>query len=141
MTYSRLKATTDGLLTNDNVLPQNADSLLGLLEMAFDDVAAHTDSMHLLTLNRDGSILRIAQGGYVVRTPDLPTSDEDEIDIDNELCFAIARLLASYVSEKKGAMHFSEAKRIMRNYNSKVFEILETIQEQKDGTYDTNSIN
>jgi len=141
MTYKRLKSTTNGLLTGDNILTEDADSLLGLLEMAYNDVAAHTDALHLLTMNRDGDILRIAQGEYVVRVPELPTDEDDELDIDNELSFAVARLLASYVSEKKGATHFSEAKRIMRNYNSKVFEILETIKEQEDGTYDISPNN
>ena len=136
MTFSRLKSTTKGLLAGDNVLTQDNDSLLGLLEMAYNDVAAHADAMHLMTLNRAGEILRIAQGEYVIRAPDLPVDDEDELDIDNELCFAVARLLASYTSDKKAAMHFSEAKRIIRNYNSKIFEILETIKEQEDGTYD-----
>ena len=141
MTYDRLKSTTNALLTGDNALLSNEDGLLGLLEMAYNDVAAHTDALHLLTLNRDGDILRIAQGEYVVRSPELPVDGGDELDIDNELCFAVARLLASYVSEKKGNIHFAEAKRIMRNYNSKVFEILETIKEQQDGTYDINPIN
>lgn len=141
MTYKRLKATVNGLLTLDTILPEDADSLLGLLEMAYNDVTAHADALHLLTLNRDGDIARLSHGEYLMRFPELPTDDDDELDIDNELCFAVARLLASYVSDKKGPLHFGEAKRLIRNYNSKVFEILETIQEQEDGTYDTNPIN
>ena len=141
MTYKRLKSTTSGLLAGDNILTEDSESLLGLLEMAYNDVASHADALHLLTTNRDGDILRIAQGEYLIRVPELPINDDDELDIDNELCFAVARLLASYVSEKKGAMHFAEAKRIIRNYNSKIFEILETIKEQEDGSYDISPIN
>jgi hypothetical protein len=138
MTFKRLKATTNGLLTGDNVLTANSESLLGLLEMAYNDVIAHADALHLMTLNRSGDIFRLAQGKYVVRVPELPVDDDDELDIDNELCFAVARFLASYMSDKKSAVHFEEAKRLVRNYNSKVFEILETIKDQGDGTYDTN---
>ncbi len=138
MTFKRLKATTNGLLTGDNILTEDHDAVLGLLEMAYNDVIAHADALHLLTLNRSGDVFRLAQGKYVVRIPALPTDDEDELDIDNELCFAVARLLASYVSDKKSSVHFAEAKRLINNYNSKIFEILETIKEQGDGTYDTN---
>ncbi len=138
MTFKRLKATTNGLLTGDIPLTEDIDALLGLLEMAFNDVIAHADALHLMTLNRSGDIFRLAQGKYVVRVPVLPAIDDDELDIDNELCFAVARLLASYMSDKKSAVHFAEAKRLINNYNSKIFEILETIKEQGDATYDTN---
>ncbi len=138
MTLKRLKATTNGLLTADNVLTEDPEALLGLLEMAFSDVTAHADALHLMTLNRNGDIFRLAQGKYVVRVPELPATDEDELDIDNELCFALARFMASYMSDKKSSIHFAEAKRLITNYNSKIFEILETIKDQGDGTYDTN---
>ncbi len=138
MTFKRLKATTNGLLTGDNILTEDSDALLGLLEMAYNDIMAHADALHLMTLNRAGDIFRLAQGKYVIRVPELPATDEDELDIDNELCFAAARFLASYMSDKKSAIHLDEAKRLVRNYNSKVFEILETIKDQGDGTYDTN---
>ncbi len=138
MTFKRLKATTNGLLTGDNILTEDSDALLGLLEMAYNDVIAHADALHLMTLNRAGDIFRLAQGKYVVRTPELPMDDDSELDIDNELCFPVARFLASYMSDKKSAIHFDEAKRLIRNYNSKIFEILETIKDQGDGTYDTN---
>ena len=141
MTYKRLKSVASGLLTGDTLLPADADSLLGLLEMALDEVTTHADSLRLLTLNRDSNVARLGSGNYLVRYPELPATEDSEIDIDNELCFPLARLLASYVSDKKQAMHYNEAKRLIRNYNSKVFEILETMKEQKDGTYDVKPAN
>ena len=136
MTYKRLQATTNGLLTGDNVLTNDPDALLGLLEMAFNDLVTHADALHLMTLNRDNEVSRLSMGQFVMRTPNLPTDPEDELDVDNELCFAVARLLASYVSDAKSAMHFTEARRLIRNYNAKVYEILESIKEKEDGTYD-----
>lgn len=136
MTYKRLQATTAGLLTGDNVLTTNSEALLGLLEMAFNDLATHADALHLMTMNRDNEVTRLAAGKYVIRTPKLPTDPDDELDVDNELCFAVARLLASYMSDKKSSIHFNEARRIIRDYNLKVYEILESIEEKEDGTYD-----
>ena len=136
MTYKRLQATTNGLLTGDNVLTNDPDALLGLLEMAFNDLVTHADALHLMTLNRDNEVSRLAAGKFVMRTPNLPTDLDDEIDVDNELCFPVARLLASYISDKKAGMHFNEAKRLIRDYNAKVYEILESIKKQEDGTYD-----
>lgn len=138
MTYGRLKATTAGLLVGDNVLPTDEETMLGLLSMAFYDVSTHTEAMHLLTLNRDNDVVRMSKGKYLVRFPELPSSDDDELDIDNELCFPIARLLASYVSAQKSAVHFAEASRLMKIYNSTVCEVLENLKEQKDGSYDIN---
>ncbi len=136
MTYTRFKATASALLTGDNVLPQDSDSLLGLLEMAFNDLVTHADSLHLMTLNRDNELNRIAAGDYVMRTPELPRNDIDELDVDNELCFPLARFVASYVSDKKGTVHFGEARRLINDYNAKVYEILESVKIQEDGTND-----
>jgi len=138
MTLTRLNETTNGLLTADNTLTEDPEAVLGLLEMAFSDVIAHADALHLMTLNRTGNIFRLAQGKYVVRMPELPTTDEDELDLDNELCFAVARLMASYMSEKKSSVHCTEAKRLIRNYDSKVFEILEALKGQGGGTSDAS---
>lgn len=136
MTYGRLKATTTGLLTGDNVLSNDPEVLLGLLEMAFNDTVTHADALHLMTLNKDNDVARLANGPFLMRYPALPTRDEDDMDIDNELCFPIARFLASYISSEKARVHFSEAKRLIRDYNGKVYEILESVKEQEDGTYD-----
>ena len=141
MTYKRLQATTNGFLTGDMVLTSEPNQLLGLLEMALYDVSVHADSMHLLTYNRDNDVVRLGMGKFVVRAPKLPVDSDEEMDIDNELCFAVARLLASYTSSEKMSLHFNEAKRIMRNYNSKVYEILESVKEQENGTYDSNPTN
>ena len=141
MTYKRLKSVTSGLLTGDTLLPRDPDELLGLLEMAFDEIVTHAEALRLLTLNKDSNVARLGSGNYLLRYPNLPETDEDELDLDNELGFPVARLLASYVSAKKQQLHYSEAKRLIRNYNSKIYEILETMQEQEDGTYDVKPTN
>ena len=136
MTFKRLKTTTEGLLTGDNVVPVDNEVVLSLLDMAFNEVATHADALHLMTMNRDNEVVRLAAGDYIMRSPALPVDDDSELDIDHELCFVTARIIASYVSAAKGPYHLGEAKRLIRDYNSKIYEILESVREQEDGTYD-----
>ena len=161
MTYTTLKNITSGLLTGDNVLPNDADVLLGLLQYALTTVAMQADSLHLMTLSTTADVLRIAQGDYLIRTPEAPAiitdavdaldvtgltveeaaaallaaQDTDTtatnnqlIDIDEELTFAVARYIASYVSKEKGGIHVNAADRVIKDYNAKTWEILEQMQ-------------
>ena len=124
MTYGTLKSITTGLLIGDNVLPSDGAVLIGLLEYAMSTVAMQADSLHLMTLNADANILRRAQGDYLIRTPSMPLTDDEHIDIDDELAFAVARYLASYVSRDKGGIHVQAADRIIKDYNAKTWELL-----------------
>ena len=128
MTYAMLKNLTAGLLTGDNVLPANEEVLLGLLQYALTTTAMKADSLHLMTLSTTANVLRLAQGDYLIRTPELPVDDEDPIDIDDELVFAVARYIASYVSKTKGGIHVQAAERVILDYNAKTYEINEQMQ-------------
>ena len=128
MTYETLKAITSGLLTGDTVLPASEDVVLGLLQYALTTVAMKADSLHLMTLSTTTNVLRLAQGDYLIRMPDMPEDDVDLIDIDEELMFAVARLMASYVSRDKGGIHVDAANRIILDYNAKTYEILAQMQ-------------
>lgn len=130
MTFKRLKSTVTGLLTGDNTLPDDPDVELALLGMAFSELSNHANSMRLITMNRDSDISRIAaQGDYYYRYPEMPELDDDELDIDEELSYPVARFMASYVSEKRGPIHMGEGKRLVREYNSKVAEMIGAIEE------------
>ena len=60
--------------------------------------------------------------------PIIPVLDEDLMDIDEELTFAVSRYLASYLSKSKGGIHVNAAKRIILDYNAKTYEITEQMQ-------------
>ena len=124
MTYGRLKSLTKALLIGDNTLPKDADELLGLLEYAYHMVSNKAEALHLLTMNQNDDINRRAIGDWLSRTPELPASDNDELDIDNELGFAVARYIASFVSKNKPAVHEAEAMKVIDDYNSKVHDVL-----------------
>ena len=125
MTYEMFKNLTAGLLTGDNVLPDEPKVLLGLLQYALTTVAMQADSLHLMTLSTAGDVLRLGHGDYLVRMPRLPEDDVDHLDIDEELVPAVARYMASYISDKKGGIHVQAADRIIKDYNAKTWSILE----------------
>ena len=123
MNYATLKSLTSGLLTGDNVLPQDETVLSGLVSYALTTVATKADSLHLMTLNTTEEILRLSKGDYLIRMPVTPVLDTDEVDIDNELVFAVARYLASYLSREKGGIHVQAADRIILDFNAKTWEL------------------
>lgn len=123
MTYGTLKDITKGLLIGDNTLPNDDEVLIGLFSYALMTVATEADSLHLMTLNTSADILRLAQGDYLIRKPAIPAFNTDMVDIDDELVFAVARYVASYLSKEKGGIHVNAAKRIILDYNAKTYEI------------------
>jgi len=132
MQYKRLLALTKGLLTGDVTLPTDQDVLEGLLSYAFYMVATKAQSLHLMTLYRKNPILRLSEGDFLMRVPNLPEKEIDDLDIDEELCYPLARYLASFVSKDKGGIHVNEAIRLINDYNGKVYEIMDTITLTKD---------
>ena len=99
--------------------------------MAYSYIADKCQVLNLQTEDKSAMIQRLGRGTFLVRVPELPETDEDELDIDDELGYAAASLIASYISEKKVAIHQSRADDIIRSYNAKVDEFLESLEELK----------
>lgn len=132
MTYKLLKNIVKGLMTGDNNPPNDNETFLGLLAYAYNIIGNKTESFHLLTLNRRQDILRMAGGDYFMRVPELPASETDELDIDNELGFVTARYIASMLSKDRVQIHISSAEELIRDYNAKVYQILEEIKYNRE---------
>ena len=135
MTYRALKYVAAGLLTGDNRLPKEEDILKALLGMALNYISNKCTVLNLMTLDKSDSIHRIGTGKHMQRRPDMPDGDDSELDIDDDLGYVAASLIASYVSEAKVALHQTRADTAIRDYNAKVTEILESIRVEKDGSY------
>ena len=127
MTFWTLKNITRGLLTGDNVLPNDDNVVKGLVSYALITVATKADSMHLMTLDSSLNILRAGRGDYFIRVPATPVLDDEELDIDRELTFAVARYLASYISKEKGGIHVNAADRIILDFNSGISALMESV--------------
>ncbi|RKY55911.1 MAG: hypothetical protein DRP93_02445 [Candidatus Neomarinimicrobiota bacterium] len=133
MTYAKLKSAIKLLLIGDNELPSDNDQILAAIEMAYIQLASKATALKLLTTNNSSEVIRQGPGGTYVRMPELPELDTDELDIDRELCPALARIIASYVSREKGAIHNSEAQKILTSYESKVRVFLE--EKESEGVF------
>lgn len=129
MTYADLKTLTKALLTSDFPLPDTEAATKALLSMAYNYLVDKCQVLNLQTKDKSETIQRLGRGDFLVRKPDLPKSDKDELDIDEELCYAVASLLASYLSDKKVAIHQARADEIIRSYNAKVDEFIESAKE------------
>lgn len=133
MTYGNLKLLVTGLLIGDNVLPKDDNVVKQLLEYSFSIVSDKAEALHLLTMNKNGEdIQRFATGEFLMRTPNMPTNDNEELDIDHELCFAIGRYVASMISKEKIKIHEEAAEKIILAYNGKVYQILETLTSKEE---------
>ncbi len=126
MIYKELKTLTKGLLSSDFPLPEDDASVKALLGMAYSYIADKCQVLNLQTEDKSAMIQRLGRGKHLVRVPELPDEDSSELDIDHELGYAAASLVASYVSEKKVAIHQGRADDIIRSYNAKVDEFIES---------------
>jgi hypothetical protein len=128
MTFGLLQSVVKGLMIGDNNPPTDKNIYIGLLSYAYNMIGNKAESFHLLTLNRRQDLLRMASGDYFMRVPELPTNDEDELDIDNELGYVAARYICSMISDKKMQLHEAKAEDLIRDYNGKVYQIFENIK-------------
>ena len=129
MTYKELKILTKGLLSSDFPLPEDDAAVKALLGMAYNYIVDKCQVLNLQTEDKSALIQRLGRGKHVVRIPELPEKDTSELDIGHELGYAAASLVASYISEKKTMVHQSRADDIIRSYNAKVDEFIESLEE------------
>lgn len=128
MTFLKCKNVTKGLLVGDNALPTREEGVVeALLEMALHRIAEVCPVLTLQTLDQTENIKALSRGDYMIRIPKTPESDTDELDIDDELGFVAARLIASYVSKDKKDYHKNEAILAMRAYNAKVYDLQDSL--------------
>jgi len=132
MTLIELRKLSSALLVGDTSLTRDKDEFLMLLKYAFARIADEADAIKLLSeKDSNKQIVRNGPGGLFVRMPDMPESDNDELDIDEELTYAVARFICSFVSQKKAPQHIAEASAIIKNYNQKVSAYIETLEAEQ----------
>ena len=132
MTFKDLKTLAGVLLTGDVVLTTDNDELLMLLRYGFERIANEADALKLFTVEDPNQrIVRNGPGGLFIRMPKVPEFEEDELDLDEELCFAVARHMCAFVSTGKAKEHTAEATKIINSYNQKVSTFFETIERQE----------
>jgi len=129
MIYEQFKILLKGLLTGDNQLPDDDLLVKTMLEYALNKVAIDAEPLKLMTLNLAEPMVRLGPGDYIVRRPKIPLLDSDEIDIDDTLIFAVARLIASNFSNTKGGIHKSIYTREVLDHNAIVYDVVSQMRQ------------
>ena len=124
MTYGQLKGLCSSLLIGDTKLPMDNVKLLPLVDYGLQKIAMKADSLRLMTKNTAANIVRVASNKQYIRKPNLPALDDDILDIDDELCYALANFISGFLSKNKPKEFNNEAQNIMNDFNSKVYDII-----------------
>ena len=132
MTYGQLKNLVSGLLIGDNVIPKDDAVFKQLLSYAFNMISNKAEALRLMTINSTEDIIRLGPGEYLIRTPKLPETESEELDIDHELGFAAARYIASMISKDKIQIHQQYGDDEILKYNGKVYQILEKVKIEEE---------
>lgn len=126
MTYKTFTNVCKGLLLGDNVFPTDPEVQVALLGYACDKIANEADALQLFTVSKLDNVVRDGIGNSYVRKVTMPTVVNNmidpafELDLDDELCYPLARYFVSFVSKDKIKHHIDEAQELIRTYNSKV---------------------
>jgi hypothetical protein len=130
MTWGRLQALVEALLAGDRVLTADIEGRLALLEYAYEEI---TNLSEVLSLegNDQTDIVRQSVKDLTVSRPELPADNTSILPVDKGLVFAVARLMASYVSNEKFQIHRNQAIQLIERYNSKVYSARDGNNEYK----------
>jgi len=144
MTWGRLKLLTKGLLSGDYDLPEDEEIRVTLLQMAMEEVCNVSSPLSLYFKSTNTEVLGnreiirqfkmetecdsntglpITVDGYIVR-PFLPSTDNDIINMDEGLVYAVARLMSSYIANMENkSYHMNEATKIMEMYKINIVSL------------------
>jgi hypothetical protein len=138
MKWNKLQVLVEALLAGDTVFVNDHHKRLALLDYALNEVANKAHSQRLLTEDIDGNhIVRLAFDDAYIREATLPENDEEVIDLDRGLCFAVARYIASFLSKHPSnvAKHERAAEELVMLYNGKIEAFIEK-ENQQGGTHE-----
>jgi len=136
MTYGNFKTTVEAMLGADLVLPEKDEQVIALVGMGLIYIANKATSLKLLTIDGNDKISRRSYDDMLVREAKLPilvdpisqdvyTEEQVNaqlIDIDNDLCYALVRLLVSYVATEEKVIIRNEgvALALIGDFNKKI---------------------
>jgi len=128
MVYGQFKILLKSIMLGDTQVPEDDLMVKTLLEYALNKVAVDAEPLQLMTLNLAEPMIRLGPGDYIVRRSRIPLTDADELDIDESLVFAVARLVASNLSSAKGGIHKSIYNREVLDHNAMVYDVIEQMR-------------
>lgn len=125
MTYDELKKHISTLLKSrrDVAIPTDDDDVIPLVAEAMLNIANRYKVLKLVTKSENFKILRSLGNGYYIRNPKTP-SVGDKLDVDSELCMAVANFTAASLSANEHNRNIwnKKARRMVKDYAFKIYK-------------------
>ena len=116
MKYGDFKVHLEQIMSGDKKVPTD-DSLKPILLQSLIQVASSTEPLVLMSKNIADEMLRTVDNELFIRMPRIPNTDDDIIDIDEALVYAVSYIVASKISSNKTLVKYKiEAKSIISDY-------------------------
>lgn len=135
MTWGHLQTLVSSLLVDNITLHKEHNRRIALLDYALNEVAHRATALRLQTtdITSNNAIKIDYTEIYYTRKPVLPESDDDIIDIDNDLCYPVARFMASFITITSGnpyesKVHKDEAIHMINRYNDNLEAIKDALE-------------
>lgn len=125
MTYDELKTHIDTLLKSrrDVKLPNSDAEIIPLVEESMLNIANRYKVLKLLTQSENFKVLRALGDGWYIKNPKTPKVG-DKLDMDSELCMAVANFTAASLSANEHNRNIwnKKARRMVKDYAFKIYK-------------------
>jgi hypothetical protein len=141
MKYGEFKTHLKGIMIGDKNVPDDT-VLRPIVFQVLKQVALKVEPLVLITNDVEYEILKTLENELFMRVPYLPQSDEEELDIDETLVYAVVYLVATKISSKDNIIKYErEAWDILNEYMWKRFRDIESGLFDYDKTLIENALN
>jgi len=120
MNFIEFKILLKGILEGDVKIPEEPSLKIFLLS-CLREVALKCEPLSLMTRDLDKDVLSTLKDGLFIREPKISELDNDLIDIDTTLVYAVAFFVAREISRNNKPYFHARGKELCDDYNWKIF--------------------
>ena len=131
MTFKKFKVLLDGVNSGDNKVPED-EKLLPLLNEAMKKIARKTKPLILRTTDKEDEMLcPMDNSKYFIRKPLIIQRDDDELDIDEALEWAVIYQTSIFYCHKKNKQeNEDERDKVINEYNWMLYYTLRGMENE-----------
>ncbi len=116
MKYIDFKTHLNEIMSGDKTVPAD-DKLKPIILQCLKQVAIKCEPLVLLSSNIEDDILTVVEDELFIRVPNVSQNDDDIIDMDETLVYAVSYLVASKISKNQTITKYTkEADEIINDY-------------------------
>jgi hypothetical protein len=126
MKYIDFRTHLNEIMSGDKTVPAD-DKLKPIILQSLVQVAKQCEPLVLISDDIEDEILQVVEDGLFIRVPKTPNDDEDIIDMDETLVYAVSYLVASKISKNQTITKYThEADRIINDYQWQRYRDIES---------------